>query len=104
MSLADVNWEGVAVVVTALLGSGGIAKVMNERRPKDAPAHALIDQYQERVGEQDGKISTLETRINGLVAREEIRDDYIMILRQHIADGKPPPPPPFPQGLIGGGH
>jgi hypothetical protein len=38
-------------------------------------------------------------RIECLERNERIRDDYILSLRQHIVDGKPPPPPEWPEEL-----
>ncbi len=92
--------EGLALIAAAILGGGGIGSlVLAIRRPRGSGdrENTFIDQLQEERG------GALE-RIRGLEARELIRDDYIMLLRQHIAEGKPPPPPPFPAGLVQGGH
>lgn len=41
----------------------------------------------------------LRERVETLESNERIRDDYILRLRQHIADELPPPPPPWPEDL-----
>lgn len=87
--------EGVVLVLGAL-GIGTIAAaIINKIRPKGERELALLEQVQEeRARDHD--------RIVGLERRERIRDDYIMVLRQHIANGQPPPPPAYPAGLTGG--
>jgi hypothetical protein len=52
---------------------------------------------QQKQSTEDRK--ELHNRITDLEKRELLRDDYIIALRQHIVDGKPPPPPPYPEGL-----
>ncbi|RFA12175.1 hypothetical protein B7R22_17250 [Subtercola boreus] len=70
-------------LITALLGGGAIVlvAVINKKRSP---------------GDQVGQ---LWDRLDQLEVRELVRDDYIMSLRQHIVDGKPPPPPPYPEEL-----
>lgn len=48
----------------------------------------LLEMYKETRG-----------RVDRLEARERVRDDYIIELRQHIEEDKGPPPPPYPEGL-----
>lgn len=86
--------EGIALVLGALGIGTIIAAIINKIRPKGERELALLEQVQEER-ERDHK------RIEGLERRERVRDDYIMLLRQHIADGKPPPPPPYPSALTG---
>ena len=98
-------WIVSASLIVGLIGAGGLSAVIVERMRLNAAAgsgsreNVMIDQYQERVKEQNERISLLEARADAAARREEIRDDYIMALRQHIADGKPPPPPPWPAHL-----
>ena len=101
------NWEALALIVAAIVGPSGVAVYFQRKQPRGTRENTLIDQYQEKVAEQDRhaaaqdvKIATLEHRMDALVHRERLRDDYIMLLRQHIAENKPPPPPPFPPGLV----
>lgn len=106
-------WLAVAGIVVGLVGAGGIASVITkhmeiraeERKTATSGGkeNQLIDQYQEHAASQDAKIERLENRMDASYRRERVRDDYIAVLRQHIADGKPPPPPPFPPGLLAGG-
>lgn len=100
------EWQGVALIVAALLGTGGIGAVIRNNTPKGQRENALIDQYQQQAAEQDARMRRLELRADAAVRREHIRDDYIMELRRHIADSKPPPPPPWPSELAAfdGGH
>ena len=94
------GWKGVALLVAALLGTGGIGAPIRSNIPKGTRENALIDQYQEHSREQDAAIASLQSAVRALQRREHVRDDYIMLLRQHIAEGKPPPPPSFPPALI----
>lgn len=62
----------------------------------------------ERNARRDGEarlnaqLLRLNTIVNVLGQDIRIRDDYIMQLRQHIADGLAPPPPPWPISLTKG--
>ena len=100
-------WIVSASLIAGLLGVGGLSAVIVKRmdiRAKERSGsreNTLLDQYQERVAEQNARIGVLEQRADAAAQREQIRDDYIMALRQHIADGKPPPPPPWPKHLTG---
>ena len=98
-------WIVSASLIVGLIGAGGLSSVIVERMRLNATAasgsreNVMIDQYQERVKEQNERIGVLEARADASALREQIRDDYIMALRQHIAAGKPPPPPPWPAHL-----
>ena len=106
-------WLAAGSIVVGLMGAGGIGSVIvkhmeiraEERKTASSgdKENQLIDQYQEHAASQDAKIERLEDRMDASYRRERVRDDYIAVLRQHIADGKPPPPPPFPPGLLAGG-
>lgn len=58
--------------------------------------NAKLDAVRE---ESNRKFTVLTERMDDTSRRERIRDDYIQVLRQHIAEGKPPPPPPWPKEL-----
>ena len=98
-------WIVSASLIVGLIGAGGLSAIIVARMHINAAARSgsrentMIDQYQERVTEQNERIGVLEARADAAAIREQIRDDYIMTLRQHIADGKPPPPPPWPAHL-----
>jgi hypothetical protein len=53
----------------------------------------MIDQHQEDAAAARAEIATLRRTVR-------IQDDYITVLRRHIADGSPPPPPAWPDGLV----
>ena len=91
-----IGWITLAGVVLAALGTGGYFA------RRDANKMSLLDQYQEDRAADQGRMDTYERRLDASVRRERIRDDYILQLRQHIVDGKPPPPPPFPPALLEG--
>lgn len=60
----------------------------------------LYEGQREAVTELDRKFDRLTDRVDASARREKVRDDYIMELRQHIAEGKPPPPPAWPTALL----
>lgn len=60
----------------------------------------LYNGQEQRHKDLEGKVEAVERRLDAATRRERMRDDYIMELRQHIADGKPPPPPAWPADLI----
>lgn len=94
---------GITLILGTIIGPGGLAAYANHTRKskaeggKDAvPAareNRLMDRYEKRIND-------LEKRLAESEEREEERDDYIMALRQHIADGLGPPPPLFPRALV----
>jgi hypothetical protein len=84
--------------LVAVIGFGGAwmtSKIQNKGRPENA----LIDQLQEELTRQGGRIDGLETEQRKAKRREMIRDNYINKLREHINAGNPPPPPEWPEGL-----
>lgn len=60
----------------------------------------LYEGQRDAVTELDRKFDRLTDRVDASARREKVRDDYIMELRQHIAEGKPPPPPAWPTALL----
>lgn len=69
-----------------LLGGTGLTVVV----------HYLLGQ--QKQSSEDRK--DLNVRVALLESRSNIQADYIIVLRRHIEDGKPPPPPTYPEGLI----
>ncbi len=45
------------------------------------------------------EVAALRAELAGYRMRENVADDYIASLRDHIDQRLPPPPPPFPPGL-----
>jgi hypothetical protein len=64
------------------------------RRPRPNFA-ATAKKFEERQ-------QRLETRLENAEGLFRLASDYILSLRYHIAEGKPPPPPPFPVQLTKG--
>jgi len=87
------GWVALAVAVIAAFGTGGYFAQRGKNKID------LLDQYQEDRASDRDRMDILEKRVDAGVRRERIRDDYILELRQHISEGKPPPPPPFPVAL-----
>ena len=77
----------IAALVSGILLLGGTALTVVVTYLLGAQKQSLEDRKE------------LRERLNDVEKRELVRDDYIIVLRQHIADGKPPPPPPYPEGL-----
>lgn len=92
------EWTIVGSVAVAVLGVCG-TWLANKIQHKGKPENALIDQLQEELARQSGRIDSLESEQNKAKRRERIRDDYINKLRRHIEAGMPPPPPEWPEGL-----
>lgn len=57
---------------------------------------ALIDTLSARVETLEGRVKTLEDKAEERKATISRQGEYIVVLRQHIIEGKPPPPPPPP--------
>lgn len=70
----------VGVVVTALFAL--VAAVLATRQKAQAD---LIDD--------------LSAEVDGLKAQFRLQSNYIVDLRGHIFEGRPPPPPPWPDGM-----
>lgn len=81
-------WQQALVAVLVPLVAGGITWLNS----KGNRAHSMIDQQQE-------EIERLTKRVGVIESHERIREDYIYLLRGHIASGLPPPPPEWPPGL-----
>lgn len=60
------------------------------------------DQFEKATARMDERQGRSEKRIEQLESLGRISSDYILSLRYHIAEGKPPPPPPFPAELTRG--
>lgn len=104
------EWAQITpAVVVAVIGFGG-AWVTSKIQNKGRPENALIDQLQEVI-ESDrlankattdsmkSDIADLKEEQRKSKKREHIRDNYIILLREHINLGNPPPPPAWPDGL-----
>jgi hypothetical protein len=100
----------LATAFVALVGPFLVYRINKGNARTDA-AQRQIDQIQEdRQADRDqfGKAAErmeerqqrLEARIEGMESRERQFSDYVLTLRWHIAEGKPPPPPPFPPDLL----
>lgn len=105
-----IEWSTVlpTALVAAIAAGGGWLTTKIQHRGK--PENALIDQLQEQI--LSDRAATKETT-DGMKAdikdlreeqrkskkREQIRDSYILRLREHINLGNPPPPPEWPDGL-----
>lgn len=95
--------------VLAILGTvgvlwGGYTAYIKARGENKSSAteqwKSLYDGQRDEVTSMHTEIAKVNQRMDASVARERIRDDYIQILRQHIADGRPPPPPAWPAELL----
>lgn len=84
-------WSALPSLTVIVIG-GGVSILVAVLNRGGARENALIDQLQEQV-------SSLDTKLDGALRRERIRDDYIHELRDHIEQRKNPPPPPWPEGL-----
>lgn len=103
-----INWGvlfGWAVpIVVAIIGALGVW--ISHKVQQGSPEHKMIgllqeqlDKSDERSDKQDARMEKIEGEIRKFKRREQIRDDYIVRLREHINSGSPPPPPPWPEGL-----
>jgi hypothetical protein len=104
-----IDWAIVSPIVVALFGMGGMwltAKIQHKGRPENA----LIDQLQEQIlsdraatkettDVMKADIKELKDEQRKAKRREQVRDNYIIKLREHINLGNPPPPPEWPEGL-----
>lgn len=102
---------GVVIAgVTAAVGPVLVYRV-NKRSTTTDAAQRQIDQIQEDREDDRKQFSMaaarfeerqqrLENRLESMEARERQFSDYILTLRWHIAEQKPPPPPAFPPDLL----
>lgn len=108
-------WPYVASVMAAAIGFFGTWLVQRNQKKanKTTDTQTLIDQIQEErkadreqfaatSERSEARISRLEERVETAEALFRLASDYILNLRYHIAEGKPPPPPPFPAELTRG--
>ena len=104
-----VDWPQAGPYVVAVLGFAG-AWLTSKIQHKGKPENALIDQLQEQIkDDREAKekemaamrsdIAELKDEQRKSKKREHIRDNYIILLREHINAGNPPPPPMWPEGL-----
>lgn len=104
-----IDWALVGPIVVGLIAAAA-GWVTTTIQHKGKPENALIDQLQEQI--TSDRLANKETT-DGMKAdikelreeqrkskkREHIRDNYIILLREHINLGNPPPPPEWPDGL-----
>lgn len=104
-----IDWTFLGAVTVAALTTAGTF-LTTRIQHKGRPEHALIDQLQEQVeslrtekaediAAMKADIATLKQEQEKSKRREQIRDNYINRLREHINAGNPPPPPEWPEGL-----
>ena len=104
-----------ASTVAAVFGYLGIWLVQRNQKKanKTTDTQTLIDQMQEdRQADREQFRETLsrleerqkrtESRLENAESLFRIASDYILALRYHISEGKPPPPPVFPIELTRG--
>lgn len=96
--------------VIAIIGPYLVYRINKKTATTDA-AQRQIDQIQEdreadrkqftsATSRMESRQQRLENRIESMESRERQFSDYVLTLRWHIAEGKPPPPPPFPPDLL----
>lgn len=78
----------VGVLATAYFTYRG-----SNRKLRSDSGSQLLDQHQEDN-------AALRQENADLRRTRRLQDDYIDLLRKHIADGQPPPPPAWPEKLI----
>lgn len=102
----EVSWVNAVVGILGAIGIlwGGYTAFIKARSESKSSAVAqwqeLYEGQKEAVAELGRKYDALSNRVDASARREKVRDDYIMELRQHIAEGKPPPPPSWPVALL----
>jgi len=107
--------QTVAMIVTPAFGLLGVWLVQRNAKKanKTSDTQTIIDQLQEeRAADRvnfaavaqkfEDRQQRLETRLENAEGLFRLASDYILSLRYHIAEGKPPPPPPFPVQLTKG--
>jgi hypothetical protein len=83
---------GPFLAMIGALGVGYLTYRASNRKLKSDGPHQMIDQLQEELRD----LRAERARDAGRIRRQ---DDYIAVLRRHIADHQPPPPPAWPEGL-----
>jgi len=92
-------------VLLAMIAAGGIilgaavGKLLEKLPTRGSSTQALVTRLHAEIERLTERVDELErTRdVGERVGRQ--KDDYIHVLRAHIALGNPPPPPPYPEGL-----
>lgn len=97
--MQEFDWVAIGSVFTILLGSGGLGVFINKKIPRHTQLVEIVADLQEERDKSNGRIETLEGRLELLEVKQRLRDDYIALLRMHINNGYPPPPPEWPAGL-----
>ena len=105
----------LASVVVAAIGFFGTWLVQRNQKKANTSTdtQTLIDQMQEDRQADRAQFAETLTRLEERQQRTErrlenaeglfrIASDYILALRYHISEGKPPPPPVFPIELTKG--
>jgi hypothetical protein len=81
----------IATLVGVLAAAWFTYRAANRRLRQDSRL-GWANEYQE-------DIATLRKELANSQRTGRLKDDYISVLRQHIADHQEPPPPPYPPGL-----
>ncbi len=99
-------------ILLALIGLGGgalgaaVTGLLNKIPAKGDTAKTIVTQVtveNARLIAENDRLSEenkdLRLQVRDGVRTGRIKDDYIHVLRGHIADEKDPPPPGYPEGM-----
>ena len=78
----------------------GIFAWVTAKVGKTSAVDTFMANLMSSLEQERGRLGKVEKRMDAAVKRERVRDDYILELRRHIVEGKPPPPPDWPPMLL----
>lgn len=83
-----------AIATVAVAVVGGVVKIVLD----------LVREQRDRIDsverDSQAKVAGLDDKISKMLRLDNLKDNYIADLRNHIWDHKPPPPPDWPSELI----
>lgn len=81
----------LSTIAVAVVGASGV--YFANRLQRGTREHKMVDQFQEQM-------NTMQKRMDGFEARDQVYIPHILRLNWHIEQGKGPPAPAIPKVIL----